>query len=98
MTPEELHALEGLIDRVGIGRLLEAITEVCFEKREHVQTHWQDAGLARCWGRVGRKIAGMAGRLKSGDAAPLSSTPRRPMNGFTTAYIECALWSSVDDD
>ena len=49
-THEECKvALETLLDREGLRYVLDTLSEICEEKREHVLTVWNDKGLARAW-------------------------------------------------
>lgn len=49
LTPEEMVQLEMLVDATSLQGVLMALSEICDEKAEHVQTNWQDRGLARQW-------------------------------------------------
>lgn len=51
------QALEALIDRHGLHDVLEDLACVCHAKADHVESSWQDAGLARRW----RRMASMVG-------------------------------------
>lgn len=50
-------ALEGMIDRGGLGAVLEAIAAVCDEKAEHIRHGWQDQELARSWSKAATRVA-----------------------------------------
>ena len=56
LTPEDVHALESLIDRTSIGAVLESLSTIADAKAEHIGANWQDAGLARVWTRVAGRI------------------------------------------
>lgn len=49
LNTNELADLETLIDCCGIDSVLMAVSEICGEKAEHVQTNWQDTALAKRW-------------------------------------------------
>lgn len=49
------EVLERQIDSVGLFEVLQAISEICYEKAEHVNDNWQDKDLARCWQMAGSR-------------------------------------------
>lgn len=49
LLPNELEALEQLIDRRGIAEVLIALSEICGAKADHILTNWQDQPLAKRW-------------------------------------------------
>lgn len=51
MSPEEIVALEGLIDKHGLVEIGLAIAALCYEKAEHIRTNWNDDELAEEWDR-----------------------------------------------
>ncbi len=54
------HKLEELIDSIGVGSVLEAISEICEEKAEHIESNWQDRVLAKLWQKVGKRIGALS--------------------------------------
>lgn len=46
--------LEEMIDRHGLKAVLNALGSVCHDKADHVQSNWQDRGLASAWQRAGK--------------------------------------------
>lgn len=52
--------VEQLIDEVGLTAVLEALTAVCGEKADHVQTNWGDRLRSRRWDAMGKACAGVA--------------------------------------
>ena len=66
MAKSELYAkVEGLIDSAGLGRVITAFAEICYEKAEHIRENWQDNVTARSWERVGNqlgRVEAVAGR------------------------------------
>ena len=55
MTRQEMEEFaEQAIDSHGVEGLLTAIVDVCHAKADHVETAWQEKGLARRW-RLGAK-------------------------------------------
>ena len=57
LTSEEKVSLEKLVDHTSLGAILEALSEICYLKAEHVRTNWEDDSLAKLWERAGNKLA-----------------------------------------
>ncbi len=53
---ETLDNLEMLIDAKGISGVLDMISDICYEKRDHVLTNWQDKRLACDWGKAAARV------------------------------------------
>lgn len=49
LTESDSAALEALIDRTSLRRVLEEIAQICRLKGHHIDANWQDAHLARRW-------------------------------------------------
>ena len=43
------ESLEKLVDKHGLYAVISELSNICFEKKEHVLTNWQDEGLAELW-------------------------------------------------
>jgi len=41
--------LEDLIDKHGLSGVVSALSDICYEKANHVRTNWQDEVLAKAW-------------------------------------------------
>ena len=41
--------LEEQIDKHSVSEVLNALSNVCFEKSEHLKVTWQDKNAAKCW-------------------------------------------------
>lgn len=52
--------LEILCDAYGLGFVLDAISDVCWDKSQHVAESWQDMQLAKAWGSMAERIAAIA--------------------------------------
>ncbi len=52
--------IEDIMDEIGINGLFEAIARIASEKQDHVQSTWQDAALARRWGKISGKFSKLA--------------------------------------
>lgn len=48
---EALDAIEDLIDKHDLPRVLEAIAEICSAKADHVASNWQDYALEKQWNK-----------------------------------------------
>jgi len=48
--------LESLIDRASLAMVLEALSQVCWEKADHLQSNWQDSAAAKTWHKAGNAI------------------------------------------
>lgn len=57
MTEAERDALEGLLDAVGLGALLEGLSEVLEAKADHLLSNWTDGRAARAY----QEAAGLIG-------------------------------------
>lgn len=58
LTQPERDALESLIDAAGLSPVLEALSEICAEKADHIESTYTDsAPLARRW----REACGVIG-------------------------------------
>ncbi len=62
MSQSTQNELENIVDRVGIEKLLIALSDVCAEKAEHVRTNWQDQKLATLWDRASKVVRVAANR------------------------------------
>lgn len=54
MDEQDKTALEMLMDKYSLKTVLEAISEICHEKAEHVQSAWQDDKLSAAWAAAGQ--------------------------------------------
>lgn len=51
-----IHILESIVDRFGMGPVLAELAVIAYAKAEHVQSQWHDAELAKRWEQVARVI------------------------------------------
>lgn len=49
LNQNERDQIESIIDANSVKALLEALSDICGEKSEHVAANWQDATTARVW-------------------------------------------------
>lgn len=57
LNQNERDQIESIIDATSVKALLEAISDICGEKSEHVASNWQDGTTSRVWAYA----AGVAG-------------------------------------
>jgi hypothetical protein len=57
--------IEALIDRYGMSKFLFAVSEICYEKAQHVAVNWQCTTLAKEWCKDGNAIEKIASRVRS---------------------------------
>lgn len=55
--------LEQMIDRNGLEHVLNALSVICAEKAEHLNTNWQDKVAARDWIKASNLIDTVATRV-----------------------------------
>jgi hypothetical protein len=55
--------LEAFIDKFGINPLLDMLTEICYEKAEHIEANWQDKALAKMWIKDAKALAKVGAKL-----------------------------------
>lgn len=55
-TEKIMHDLEDIVDSASLEEVLAALSNMCFEKAEHVRTNWQDEPLAKAWEKNGKLI------------------------------------------
>lgn len=59
----DFENLEDMIDRHTLADVLYAISEICYDKAEHISSDWQDEKTANVWNRAARKIEDFQGNL-----------------------------------
>ncbi len=48
--------IEIMIENLSLSGMLSILSQVCYEKAEHLRTNWQDLETARTWEKVGRAV------------------------------------------
>jgi hypothetical protein len=56
ITQENKDTLESIIDGSTLADVLNAISEICYEKADHIRTNWQDANTAKVWEKAGKYV------------------------------------------
>lgn len=88
-----MTVIEELIDREGLGRVLEEIASICAEKAEHIRSNWQDPRLAKHWAKAGDAVA----KVQQNLPACLDETaPLRPV--LLTAQPLYDLWDHYGEE
>ena len=59
MNQSQKDELEILIDRTSLSSVVSAMSEICFEKAEHIRVSCIDPDLPRIWDSTGRKLDGV---------------------------------------
>ena len=59
-----LEQVESLVDQHGVQKLLDALSDVCHLKAQHIATEYQFDGLARQWRLIGVKVHQLANKSK----------------------------------
>jgi hypothetical protein len=65
MEKDTKAILEELVDSTSVSDVLQMLSEIYFEKSEHIRDNWQDEPLARIWERAGNRIAAFHAKLGS---------------------------------
>ena len=71
MNADDKLALETMLDRTSLHEMLDAISEICSEKQEHIAANWQDHTLAKAWGRAAYAAAAAANEQSVLTVSPL---------------------------
>ena len=53
-TGKEL--IENMIDSTDLSQVLEVISEICYEKGEHLRGNWQDIVAAKRWEKAAKRL------------------------------------------
>ena len=56
LTPDQKRQLEDMVDKDDLKSVLEALSEICDLKAEHLVSNWQDPNTARLWNRAGKRL------------------------------------------
>ena len=57
MINQELQdKLEEIVDANSLGRLLEALSQVCYAKADHIEMNWQDRSTSKAWRRAAARV------------------------------------------
>ena len=63
LTKEQELALEAMIDHSCLSAVVEALSNISFEKQEHLLSNWQDRVAAAQWGHDARTLHAVVGKL-----------------------------------
>lgn len=61
ITPEDdvcerVERLEDIVDAYGLAETVSALSIVCTEKADHIQTNWQATELAKQWEAISKRL------------------------------------------
>jgi hypothetical protein len=48
--------LEEIVDASTLGKVIQALSHLCWEKAQHIEENWQDESLAKAWRDAAKKI------------------------------------------
>jgi len=65
LTSIEKDALEQMIDRNCLTTILEALTDICYGKAEHLRSNWQDKGGAKLWEKDAKTLDKIIGQINN---------------------------------
>lgn len=60
MRRDDEVALEALVDRYDLDRVLDMLADICHGKADHLLTNWQDPRAARAWTKAGEKLSALS--------------------------------------
>jgi len=63
LTKEQEQALEAMIDYSCLSAVVEALSNICYEKQEHLSANWGDRVTASHWSHDGRTLHAVIGKL-----------------------------------
>lgn len=58
LSDETKLTLESMVDSTSVSTLIETLSEICWEKAQHIRDNWQDEPLAQVWERAGNQLSG----------------------------------------
>ena len=56
VTQELKDSLETLLDNSTLETLLSALSDVCYEKAEHLLSAWQDRATSKAWSHAAKQV------------------------------------------
>ena len=57
LTDADRALLEAIVDRADLRAVVDGLCGICVAKVQHIETNWQDHGLARRWAKEASKLA-----------------------------------------
>lgn len=63
LNKQELETLEHMLDGTNLAVMLEALSDICYGKSQHIEEAWQDQPLAKAWARDAAKLATAASKV-----------------------------------
>jgi len=62
---KEMYELEDIVDSQGLSNVIDLLSEICYEKADHLRSNWQDESLARSWEKDASILDKISGRLNN---------------------------------
>jgi hypothetical protein len=56
LTPEQKLILESLIDASTLADVLDSLSEIAYDKAQHIAENWQDGPLATHWNQAAKRV------------------------------------------
>ena len=71
LPKHDLDTLEALVDKEGsVLDVIEGLSQIAFEKGDHLRSNWQDEPAAKRWDRLGKRLDNFAYSLRSKGYVP----------------------------
>jgi hypothetical protein len=64
-TNEMKYQLEQMIDKLTTPQVFQLISEICYEKADHLRENWQDEKAAKLWDKNGNMIHSLSVKIYS---------------------------------
>ena len=56
MINRDFDELETIVDRIGLAKVLDMLSDIAYEKAAHVRSNWQDDQTAKVWSKAGNRV------------------------------------------
>lgn len=56
VSQSDFDELERIIDRFGLGVVIDSLGDICNGKADHLESNWQDRGAAKEWTKAARLL------------------------------------------
>ena len=56
MAEVDERALEDIMDKSSLEKVLESLANICYEKAEHLRENWQDYTAAKIWDKAAHVV------------------------------------------
>jgi len=62
---DNTESLERMVDATSLTTVVSQLSEICFDKADHISSNWQDEGLASIWQDLAESLAEVSTLAKS---------------------------------